>query len=299
VCQTMHMSYTTNPKLPYLRMEAVRRVRAGWSIRQTARYYGYQPSTVSRWVKKTELWHKRVRVLPTQSSRPKTSPNAIKPEIVRAIIAERKKHGRCAEIVHQAVLKQGHQVSLRSVERTLDRHHLLKKRSPWKGQHDPTKRPAAAMPGSLVQIDTVHIHRLKKPKRFYVYTLLDVYSRWAHAGVRHSLQPIESVRFVSEAQQLAPFEFNMLQSDHGPEFSTFFTRHVGTKHRHSRVRTPNDNAHVERFNRTLKEECLTVWPDPNRYQELLNDYLLYYNKERMHLSLNCKTPLECCEGLVG
>lgn len=293
------MSYTTNPKLPRLRMEAVRRVRAGGGIRQTARYYGYQPSTISRWVKKAELLHKHVFVLPTESSRPKNSPNAIDPEIVRAIILERKKHGRCAEVVHHAVLDQGHKVSLRSVERTLDRHHLLKKRSPWKRPHDPTKRPKATKPGSLVQVDTVHFHRPKKPSRVYVYTLIDVYSRWAHAEVRHSLQAIESVRFVNAAQLRAPFQFQMLQSDHGPEFSTYFTRHVGTSHRHSRVRTPNDNAHLERFNRTIQDECLTVWPDPIRYQQLLDDYLPYYNKERMHLSLNFKTPLECCEGLVG
>ena len=295
----MYMSYTINPKLPRLRMEAVRRVRGGWSIRQTARYYGYQPSTISRWVKKADRRARRFKTLPTESSRPKTSPNAIKSEIVQAIVAERLKHGRCAEVVHQAVLRQGYKVSLRSVERTLDRHHLLKKRSPWKRAHDPTKRPEAAKPGSLVQVDTVHFQRPKGHKRFYVFTLLDVHSRWAHAEVRSSLRAIESVRFVNEAQAKAPFRFQMLQSDHGPEFSTYFTRYVGCNHRHSRVRTPNDNAHLERFNRTIQDECLTVWPDPVKYQQLLDDYLPYYNKERMHLSLNFKTPLECCEGLVG
>ena len=250
-------------------------------------------------VKKAELWRKDIRLLPTQSSRPRTSPQAIKPDIVQAIVAERLKHGRCAEVVHYAVVKQGRKVSLRSVERTLDRHHLLKKRSPWKRPHDPTKRPAATQPGSLVQVDTVHFQRRTGHKRFYVFTLLDVHSRWAHAEVRHSLRAIESVRFVNEAQRQAPFKFQMLQSDHGPEFSTYFTRHVGTSHRHSRVRTPNDNAHLERFNRTIQDECLTVWPDPVRYQQLLSEWLPYYNKERMHLSLNFKTPLECCEGLVG
>jgi len=39
----MYMAYTSNPKLPKLRMEAVRLVRSGQSIRQVARHYGYEP----------------------------------------------------------------------------------------------------------------------------------------------------------------------------------------------------------------------------------------------------------------
>ena len=267
-------------------------VQSGKSIREVARYTGFNPSTISRWMKKAPVYGPNGLWIPTESSRPKTSPAAVRRDIVAAIIRERQTNGRCAEVVHQAVLQQGYRVSLRTVERTLDRHGLLKKRSRWKRQHDPTKRPVAVAPGHLVQVDTIHFHRLKRPHRFYVYTLLDVYSRWAYAQVRRSLRAIESVRFVGDAQALASFDFHMLQSDHGPEFSTYFTRNVGTDHRHSRVRKPNDNAHVERFNRTLQEECLTFSPDPDRYQQLLNEYLPYYNEERMHLSLNFQTPSE-------
>jgi len=88
----------------------------------------------------------------------------------------------------------------------------------------------------------------------------------------------------------------MLQSDHGSEFSTWFTKHVGTRriaHRHSRVRKPNDNGHVERFNRTLQEECLRSIPKTFKvYKKAIPEYIRYYNTERLHMGLNYQTPSE-------
>ncbi|OGM98671.1 MAG: hypothetical protein A2649_00720 [Candidatus Yanofskybacteria bacterium RIFCSPHIGHO2_01_FULL_41_26] len=92
-----------------------------------------------------------------------------------------------------------------------------------------------------------------------MYTIIDLYSRWAYAEVVEKIGASQSVLFVKHAQEKAPFQFEMAQTDHGPEFSIWFThelKRVGIKHRHSRVRQSNDNAHIERFNRTIQEECL-------------------------------------------
>ena len=291
----MYMPYTQNPTLPRLRMDAVKMVRNGRSIRQVARYYGYQPSTISRWVKKAEsLGHNNLWI-PTESSRPKQHPHELTRDVVQVIIEERLRTRRCAEVIHQQVLDRGITVSLSSVKRTLKRHHLLKERSPWKRRHDPTPRPEAVKPGDLVEIDTIHI---VLPQRFYIYTLLDVYSRWAHAAVSKRITTHDTLRFMHRVKKTIPFEIHMLQSDHGSEFSTYFTEHSKLNHRHSRVRQPNDNAHLERFNRTVQEECLDHVPaSPAQYQAALDEYLPYYNTERKHLSLNFKTPSECCEAI--
>lgn len=93
----------------------------------------------------------------------------------------------------------------------------------------------------------------------------------------------------------------MLQSDHGSEFSMWFTEHIkkqGVAHRHSRVRKPSDNGHIERFNRTLQDECLRGLPRTiGAYKRALPEYIHYYNAERLHLGLNLKTPLECFQGI--
>ena len=124
------MAYTSNPHLPRLRMQAVLMVRRGHSIRSVARYYGYSHSTVVRWAQRANLENlKGSENLPTRSSRPKSHPKALAPEIVSAIVEERLAHGRCAEHVQAALARRGVSVSLSSVKRTLGRHELLKTRT--------------------------------------------------------------------------------------------------------------------------------------------------------------------------
>lgn len=287
----MYMPYTSNLHLPRLRMEAARLVlKEGWSTRQVSRHTGFNQSTIVRWVAKASISNRLI--IPTESPKPHHHPNELSDEIVQKIVDQRLKRNRCAEVVHQELVNQGILVSLSSVKRTLRRRHLLKERSPWKRWHQSGERPLASEAGFLVEIDTIHI--VPRPVfRFYVYTLIDVYTRWAHAKAMERMNTHKTLNFVREAQILSPFKFNTLQSDHGPEFSTYFSEQIGLPHRHIRVRQPNDDAHIERFNRTLQDECLNrVYPSVKNYQNAINEYLPYYNNERLHLGLDLKTPTE-------
>lgn len=273
-------------------MKAVLLVRKGWSVRKAARHFGYSHGSLIEWIKKAPRDGRSI--IPTRSSAPKSHPNALPQEKVDAIVAQRKKHNRCAEVVHKELQNQGIRVSLSSVERTLERQGLIKHRNPEKRRHMSGPRPLAVLPGDLVQIDTIHF--LVNGKRFYVYTLIDLASRWAYAKVSMRINTWNSLKFVKEAMGAAGFTFKMMQSDHGPEFSNWLTEHLGKLgilHRHSRVRKSNDNGHIERFNRTLEEECLyKVNCNPKRYQQAIETYLPYYNNERLHLGINFLTPLE-------
>lgn len=296
----VYMPYTKNPHIPKVRRDAVNLVKyRDWSIRKVARHFGVHASTVSRWCEKdvTGGWVK----IPTQSSRPHSHPNALDVDIVNRIVGIRKDRGRCAEIVHKTMLQEGYSVSLSSVKRTLDRYGLTKKRSPWKRYHPPSERPKALTVGDLVEIDTIHSFIYTSRVKFFVYTLIDVFSRWAWADVVRSINTHASIHFVKEARQNAGFQFNTLQSDHGPEFSTYFTEYVGINHRHIHVRSPNENGHLERFNRTIQEECFKrVSRNPDAWKRVLPEYLHYYNNERMHMGIDFKRPIElikCCEAI--
>lgn len=291
--------YTKNPYLPRLRRDAAF-MASRKGVRATARYYGVSPGTVSKWMEKA----KEVGYHPisTQSSAPKGHPHALSSEIVSAILKQRRKHHRCAEVIHHELVRDGYAVSLSSVKRTLERYGMIRKRSPWKRHHVSDPRPLPLIPGDLVQVDTIHVvpRRHEQYERFYVYTLLDVFSRWAWAKVFLRANTHSSLQFVRSAQEKAPFSFTMLQSDHGSEFSTWFTEQVNISHRHSRVRRPNDNGHLERFNRTIQEECLrNLPPSPQMYQRAIAKYLSYYNRERCHLSLGFRTPLEAVKCFQG
>jgi transposase InsO family protein len=285
------MPYTKNPHVPKVRGQAVELVRRGWSTRRVARHFGFRQSAIVKWCAKAEI--RGLGSIPTLSSRPKKHPRSLARELVTAIIRERQGRGRCAEHVHYALKKKGVVVSLSSVKRTLDRCHLLNKRSPWKRPHDATPRPVVTEAGALVQVDTVHFV-LPDGSRLYVYTLIDLYSRWAWAEVVERIGAAASVRFLRRAERAAPFRFQLIQTDHGSEFSSWFThglRTMGSAHRHSRVRQPNDNAHVERFNRTLQEECLDRTVHTVRaFKKALRPYLEWYNTERSHLGINYQTP---------
>jgi len=288
------MAYTTNPHLPKVRRDAVRLVKyRGWSMRKVSRHIGVNVSTISRWCKKdfSGGWHE----IPTLSSKPKTSPLALPREIVGEIIKERIGRRRCAEHVYHALKNRGVNVSLSSVKRTLDRCNLIKKRSPWKRPHDATLRPEVTHTGALLQCDTIHI-LLPEGSRLYVYTLIDLFSRWAYAEVVPKIGAEPSVKFIKRAKSKASFTFDMIHTDNGSEFSRWFTHgclRFGIKHRHGRVRQSNDQAHVERFNRTIQEECLDRTARTiKHFRKALAEYLPYYNNERTHMGIDYQTPLE-------
>ena len=284
------MPYTTNPKMPRLRARAVQMVRSGKSVSEVARYFGYSKGAVSKWCSKTP-WFGAYEI-PTKSSRPHHHPKELSEDVVEKIIACKKKYNRCSEVVHQHLKNDGIKVSLNSVKRKLDEAGLIRKRSPWKRLHLPVKRPEALKPGDLVMVDTIHL-MVSEKKRIYAYTLIDVYSRWCYAWATEKINTRKSIKFLKRAEKLSSFKFNCIQSDHGSEFSQHFSERIKILHRHSRVRKPNDNSYLERFNRTLQEECLSQLPiKVQTFNKALSVYLNYYNTERLHMGINFKTPIQ-------
>lgn len=294
------MPYTTNPMMPRLRAKAVDLVRSGKTIREVARYLGFEASTISRWVKRSP--QNGCHVIPTLVSRPKSHPKQLQQSVVRRIRELRiSLKGRCAEAIHGHLKREKIKISLSSVKRTLDRQGLTKHRTFYKHKKARIERPDIVKPGDLVELDTIHLMK-SSSERMYIYTLLDVHSRWAYAWASERANNYQSLKFLRQAKQKAPFTFKCLQSDNGSEFSKRFSENSRLTHRHSRVRRPNDNGHLERFNRTIQDECLKNLPtDTKIMNKEISIYLNYYNNERLHLGLELKTPLEiiqkCCEGI--
>lgn len=284
------MSYTTNTNMPKIRRDATRLVYSGWSTRKVARHFGFSQSVIVKWMKKVKVIGDHP--IPTKSSRPKSHPKELSKEIINKIIAKRLEHNRYAEAVHKEIENDGIKVSLSSVKRTLERNYLINKRSPWKRYHPHQDRPYPLQSGDLVETDTIH-RMIDKKKRLYVFTLIDVYSRWVYAKAYDRMNSATGVKFIQEAQREAIFHFKMIQSDHGPEFGKWFVERIKKSHRYTRIGKPNDNSHIERFNRTLQEECLDkVGNDVNKINFALKEYSRYYNYERVHGGINYQIPVQ-------
>lgn len=133
----------------------------------------------------------------------------------------------------------------------------------------------------------------------YFYTVIDLYTRMTYVKISTKLRPGLAALAVLEAQTALGFSFSMVQSDNGPEYGHYFEQQLQSRSiqtRHSRLHRPNDNAHIERFNRTLQEECIGYYWRKSvplkRQRENLTKYLDYYNNNRVHLSLQLRTPSE-------
>jgi len=315
------MAYSTNPNLPRARALALKLlILQGLPLQVVANKCGVHRATVYRWrLKWLEInanqqlknfnrpsrsdGKNKFRLLscswlvPTLSSRPKYSPNAIPENIVELVISLRQLLKRCAEVVwFHLTQDNGVNISLSSVRRILRRHHYIKGRKKRVRPSNPT-RPLVTKPGELVQTDTIHYVDPFTKRRKYVYTVIDLYSRMTYAEIHSHIRPVIAARTITKAQERFGFSFSMVQADNGPEYSRYFEdalARVGITTRHSRLHRPNDNAHIERFNRTIQEECLGRRLDfriPNQQiQTKLDNYLEFYNTKRVHLSLQYRTP---------
>lgn len=287
------MPYVSNPYAPKARKLAINMLkREKLSAAETARRYGVHRSTIGRWFKRATKHSGEY--IPTISSRPHHHPNELSQHVINRIIVLRKKLKRCAPVLHAHLVSEGYRVSLPSVQRTLKRQGLVRRKRQARF-YTPIPRPVVEKPGDLVEVDTIHYIR-PDYTRFYIYTLIDLYSRLAYAFYSPILNQKTSVSVIKEAQKKLGFPFKVVQTDNGPEFRDHVSLALMSQYirlRHSRVRKPNDNAHLERFNRTIQEECFNCrLPDEEVIQSQLAKYLRYYNTERLHLGLNLKTPAQ-------
>lgn len=315
------MAYSINPNLPKARAIAMRLlIREGLPLQVVANRCGVHRSTVWRWKCKWLELNKNVQLdnpnrpsrvfsfkhklhacqwlISTASSRPHTCAHAIGDEIVARVMEIRHRLKRCAEVVwHHLTSQDGIRVSLSSVRRILKRNHAFDGARKHRLRPDNPRRPEPTYPGELVQTDTIHYICPLSKRRRYVYTVIDLYSRMAYAEVHCRILPGLAARVVLHASNQFGFDFAMVQADNGPEFSRYFEGQLqkkGVRTRHSRLGRPNDNAHIERFNRTIQEECLgsriSSSVDSATLQKKINRYIEFYNTKRVHLGIQLQIP---------
>lgn len=317
------MAYSTNPNLPKARAIALKLlIQDGMPLVVVARKCGIHRSTLYRWKKKWEALNKDWQMdnpnrpgrvygrtnhlvrctwrIPTDSSRPLTSPTAVSAELVHLVLAIRAQLKRCAEVVwHYLTTKLGVAVSLSSVRRILRRHHCFDGARKPRVKRDNPRRPLPSAPGELVQTDTIHHVDPRTGRRLYYYTVIDLFTRMAYVTLAPKLGPGLAAQAVLDAQREWGFPLAMVQADNGPEYGRYFEQQMhraGIQTRHSRLHRPNDNAHIERFNRIIQTESIGYrWNKSvplSSQREKLSRYLAYYNNERVHLGIRMRTPAE-------
>lgn len=162
-------------------------------------------------------------------------------------------------------------------------------------------------PLELLQADFTHIH-IDGYGTYYVCDLIDYFSKYTLVTLfsdRHDAQTLINActDALAEAKRLGlniPEKIKLL-TDNGPAMiSKRFARYIKSSpyvHLRTGNHHPQTNGCIERFHQTLKYEEVwgAMYENPLVAKERIETFRTFYNTERIHQSLNYKTPLEVIE----
>lgn len=157
----------------------------------------------------------------------------------------------------------------------------------------------SSQPGELLCQDTFHVGHIKGVGRVYLHVVVDTYSSAAFGFLHTSKRPEAAVAVLHN--EVLPFydareiPVGAVLTDNGREFcgteSHPFEVYLALneiEHRRTKVRKPQTNGFVERFNRTVLDEFFRTafrtkfYESVEQLQTDLDEWLAYYNHERPH-----------------
>lgn len=131
----------------------------------------------------------------------------------------------------------------------------------------------------------------------FLISIIDGYSRYiVHHELRANMQEYDIEITIQRALEKYPSYKPRIISDNGPQYiSKDFAEYlkiVGLQHIRTSIAYPQSNGKIERYHRTIHEECLMKKSLINLKdaQKQITDYIEYYNTKRLHSSLYYLTP---------
>jgi transposase InsO family protein len=267
----------------------------GRSLSDLSREFGVPREVLSRW------WQ-RVRAagldgLTPHSRRPRQS-HRIPPSVVRRILQLRRRRLGAARIA--ALVGVG----AMTVHRVLTRHGQSRLPRP---RRRPARRYEKSRPGELVHVDIKLLPALRNARYDYEFAAVDDFSREAVVAITTEQTSQAATGFLEQVVAQLPYPIEAVLTDNALAFTMRYALHcdrrtrfeqacrsLGIVHHLLRPRRPQSNGKVERFFRTVDDECLALqrqWTFGVRAREV-DRFVWFYNHERPHLSLNGMTPVE-------
>ena len=277
----------------------------GFNQSLTCRHFGIHRNTLGKWLRRFD--EVNLRTLEEHSRRPRQVRQRVNSTVKDQRLIELKREfpvwGR--EKIRALYQVQYHEpITSWYVERATRTYRLYCPRKPRHQHHAQmayTKKKITELKdkpsrtGFLLHLDTIVLH-LQGVKR-YIVTGIDHTSRLAYAWIYRNHNSASARDFLLRLKYLLSNHIENIHTDNGSEFHKYFEQAVyglNLTHYWSRPRTPKDNAILERFNRTLKQEFLrqgNFHPDPKVMNPKLTDWLMQYNAVRPHQTLGYLTPL--------
>ncbi len=192
--------------------------------------------------------------------------------------------------------------SVRTMYRILSENQAVRERRNQL-RHPTYQRPEllACGPNQLWSWDITKLKGPRKWNNFYLYVILDVYSRkvvgWLLANRESSTLAVELIRQSCQREKIAREQLT-IHADRGSSMRSkpvaFLLADLGVTKTHSRPYTSSDNPYSEAQFRTLKYQ-----PDfPERFGSLpdargfLRSFFAWYNHEHRHSGIGLVTPAQ-------
>jgi len=268
---------------------------AGHSLAALSRQSGIPRDVLGRWWKRYRS--SGVAGLTPQSRRPKQSPTRIAPHVEAAILTKRQ------EEVGPARIALAVPVSESTAYRVLRRHR--------QSQLHPAvprvvRRYEKSRPGELVHVDLKYLPALEDRAEFG-FAAVDDFTREAVVWIAATRTTRTATQFLERVLAALPYPVEAVMTDNDLAFTMRFAyyrhrltrfeqacRSLGIAHRLLRPHAPESNGKVERFIKTIDDECYAVHQPQTcaARVDVLDRFIEYYNYQRPHLSLAGLTPVQ-------
>jgi len=281
------------------------------NVTMSAKHFGINPKTLHKWLKR--FVETRLKTLEEDSRAPHTTRKREITSVQKIrIIRLREKHLRWGKMKLQKLYKKEHgeDISSWKIQKVIEEKKLYFDKAQQKKQQkkrkqaqiNPKKRITAFVKENKVHhlwhVDTVLLTK-STGGYHYLLTAIDDLSKLAYAKLYTTHSSKQAADFLKRLHYLTEGEIINLHHDNGSEFEKDFKKacqELSLPQWYSRVRTPKDNAVLERFNRTIQEEFVDMAysgiEDIIEFNHELTEWLVEYNSIRPHQALDYLTPLE-------
>ena len=259
---------------------------------------GISRQTLYKWLRRYE--REGAVGLHDQSRRPHHCPTRISEGVEQAILFLRQK-----ERVGPARIALRLKLSVSTVYRVLKTHSLnqLHPKLPKK-----ICRYEKDYPGQLLHLDIKDLVPLWQgaPKE-YQFAAIDDFSREGFSLIYPCKDSRSATDFLQRTRAFYSYPVEAVLTDNALVFTMRYAYHpnrftlfektcqaYGIRHLRLKPYHPQSNGKVERFFRTVQEECYnTVRLKSSQHREqVLQEFLVYYNQARPHLGIKGLTPIQ-------
>lgn len=290
-----------------------------FGTRATIAAYEVSKATLYRWRKRLDREQGKLTALIPHSRSPKNKRRMlVEPEIISYIKTLRTNHPNLGKEKIKPSLDQFclennmRMISVSTIGKIISRYNIFPQRQ-GRVYHDPSswfankktsyKHKARYSPRpeniGYLEIDTITFF-VNKIKR-YIINAVDIKLKFQFSYTYSSLSSRTALDFFRKLEAVYPIKdgIQTVQTDNGLEFMGEFDQCLKQRrieHIFIYPRCPKINGFVERANRTLKEEFAnynqqTLLFSLGEFNKKLIEYLVWYNTERVHKSLNNLSPI--------